>query len=374
MAEGSSDDQTHAAPRKGETFRPAVKFAAAALFVLLLVALVVLAEVGLRYASDFGAGPSPEKGPSPVIYSKEEQRRDLPHFTERQGSQCVEVRSGLNWDPRFGFASKKLDKECARKLFAAYPKSVVLLGGSAMENLQAPNYLTTIDSYAFGKDKTVASLNLAESGARHSNMLIRFLHEVIELHPDYAVFLDGFNEFNSVRYGGAPEDDFYWTAGVKDRVQNPLKFFRDKLIEKSRLAELIALKTGFINSARLPPSHVDAKLIDQAAEYYVKMRNYTQVMCEAYRIKCIFIIQPTALVENTPGASAKAVIRAHQMNFKADTEIYRTGYDYILRKAGSKVMDASHLFEGKDNVYLDVVHFNKVGSELIGKLIHSAVN
>ena len=132
-------------------------------------------------------------------------------------------------------------------------------------------------------------------------MLIRFLHEVIELHPDYAVSFDGFNEFNSVRYGGAPEDDFYWTAGVKDRVQNPLKFFRDKLIENRRTAELIALKTGFINSARLPPSHVDAKLVEQAAEYYVKMRNYTKVMCEAYRIKCIFIIQPTALVENTPG-------------------------------------------------------------------------
>lgn len=374
MAAGPSDDQHDSAPPEDEAFRPAVKLAAVVLFVLLLVAVVVLAEVVLRYASDFGAGPPLEKGPSPVLYSKEELRRDLPHFTERQGGQCIEIRSGLNWDPRFGFASKKLNKECARKLFAAYPKSVVLLGGSAMENLQAPNYLTTIDSYAFGEDKTVASLNLAESGARHANMLFRFLHEVIELRPAYVVFLDGFNEFNSVRYGGAPEDDFYWTAGVKDRVQNPLKYFRDKLVEKSRLAQLIALKTGFINSARLPPSRVDTKSIEQAAEYYVKMRNYTQTMCEAYRIKCIFIIQPTALVENTPGASAKAVIRAHQKEFKADTEIYRTGYDYILRKANGKVVDASHLFDGKDNVYLDVVHFNKVGSELIGKLIHSAVN
>lgn len=373
MAVDPSDDQHQPALREAEAFRPAVKLAAAVLFVLLLVALAIFAEVVLRYGSDFGDGSPPAKAPGPVTYSKEELRRDLPHFTERQGGQCIEVRSGLNWDPRFGFASKKLDKECARKLFAAYPTSVVLLGGSAMENLQAPNSLTTIDSYAFGEDKTVASLNLAESGARHANMLFRFLHEIIELRPTYAVFLDGFNEFNSVRYGGAPEDDFYWTAGVKDRVQNPLEFFRDKLIEKSRLAQLVAVKTGFINSARQPPGHVDAKLIEQAAEYYVKMRNYTQAMCEAYRIKCIFIIQPTALVENTPGASAKAAIRGHQKAFKADTEIYRTGYDYILRKTNGKVIDASHLFEGKDNVYLDVVHFNKTGSELIGKLIHSAV-
>jgi hypothetical protein len=164
-------------------------------------------------------------------------------------------------------------------------------------------------------------------------------------------------------------------AGSSDdqRALLTINLFRDKLVEKGRLAELVALKTGIINSARLPPSHVDTKSVEQAAEYYVKMRNYTQAMCEAYRIKCVFIIQPTALVENTPGASAKAAIHGHQKWFKADKEIYRTGYDYILRKAGNKVIDASHLFEGKDNVYLDVVHFNKVGSELLGKLIHSAV-
>ena len=33
-----------------------------------------------------------------------------------------------------------------------------------MENSQAPNYLTTLDSYAFGDDTSYASINMAKSG------------------------------------------------------------------------------------------------------------------------------------------------------------------------------------------------------------------
>ena len=172
-------------------------------------------------------------------YSREELRTDLPHFTERQGANCITIQSGLHWDPRFGFVSKILNKDCARTLFAAHAKSVVLMGGSAMENSQAPNYLTTLDSYAFGDDTSYASINMAESGARHSNMLARFLYEIVELRPTHVVFLDGFNEFASIRYGGKPEDDFYWTAGVNDRIHRPFLFLRDKLVDSSRLLTLL---------------------------------------------------------------------------------------------------------------------------------------
>lgn len=254
-----------------ENFRPAVKIAAAA---LLIVVIIALAELLLRLVppSDATENSVQISVDSSSPYSKEELRRDLPRFTERQGRDCVKIRSGLNWDPRFGFASKELNKDCARKLFSAHETSVVLLGGSAMDNTEAPNFLTSIDNYAFGQDRNIASLNLAESGARHSNMLIRFLHEIVELHPTYVVFFDGFNEFNSVRYGGVPEDDFYWTAGVKDRVDRPFLFLRDKLVEWSHLLQLIALKSGFVNSARMVRSNIDPRLVEQAAEYYVKTR------------------------------------------------------------------------------------------------------
>src|SRR5262249_36210484 len=156
------------------------------------------------FAAPLEAPPTSDISSSSNIYTPEELRRDLPRYTERQGRDCIEFRNGFNWDPRFGFAAKKLNKDCARKLFASHEKSLVLLGGSAMVNTEAPNYLTSLDTYAFGSDPVHASLNLAGSGARHSNMLSRFLHEVVELKPTYVVFLDGFNEFNSVRLAVHP--------------------------------------------------------------------------------------------------------------------------------------------------------------------------
>src|SRR5512139_3158243 len=237
----NSRSANNAAAGEPEKFRPTVKIAAALICLLLFA---ILAEVFLRII----ASPDTPAGPSAPLYSDEELRRDLPMYTERQGGSCITLLSGFHWNPKFGFTRKTLDRACAQKLFEAYKTSVVFMGGSAMDNAGAPNYLTSIDTYAFGNDPTITSLNLAESGARHSNMLFRMLSEVIELRPTYVVFLDGFNEFGSLRYGGAPDDDFYWTAGVKDRVHHPLLFYRDKLVELSRLLEFFALKTGLINS------------------------------------------------------------------------------------------------------------------------------
>jgi len=353
-----------------KTFRPAVKITAT---LLALVVAFAAAEVLLHFVPAFTASLTPAY-PAPDIkglYSEQELRTDLPRFTERQGGACIEIRRGFHWDPRFGFASKKLDKECAKRLFAAHQKSVVLLGGSAMEDVQAPNYLTSIDTYAFGDDKSFASLNLAESGARHSNMLSRFLYEVVELHPTYVVFLDGFNEFNSVRYGGEPDDDFYWTAGVKDRVHHPLLFLRDKLVESSRVLQLLAVSTGFVSSARIVRDKIDLRLVARAADYYVRTRGYTEAICKAYAITCIFILQPVSLLEKSPAKAVAQINRADLARFPFDAEVYRTGYDEIRRKAGDKVVDASRLFEGHELPYFDVVHFNKRGSKLVGDYIRS---
>ncbi|MGC2587937.1 MAG: hypothetical protein WA445_16945, partial [Pseudolabrys sp.] len=107
---------------------------------------------------------------------------------------------GMHWDPRFGLASKTLDKACAKELFKSARTKVVLLGGSTMGSAFAPNYLTTIENYAFARDEDFVSINLSESYARLSDMSARFIHEIVELRPDAAVFLVGFNEFHAMQY------------------------------------------------------------------------------------------------------------------------------------------------------------------------------
>jgi hypothetical protein len=61
-------------------------------------------------------------------------------------------------------------------------------------------------------------------------------------------------------------------------------------------------------------------------------------------------------------------------SFPSDVELFRSGYDHIFRNAGDKVLDATRLFEGNGDVYLDIVHFNKLGSKLIGDYIRAALH
>jgi len=137
-----------------------------------------------------------------------------------------------------------------------------------MNSALAPNYLTTIDHYAFGGDERMVSINLAESAARLSNMLARFIFEVVELRPNVAVFLVGNPEFTSIQYGGLPDDDFYWTAGVSRRIHHPMMFFLDKLVNESKVAQVLLIQTGAYPSARRTGKRIDLTLVDKVVDYY----------------------------------------------------------------------------------------------------------
>jgi hypothetical protein len=306
-------------------------------------------------------------------YSPAELRRSG-EILPGQGGRCVrQQRQGLNWDPRFGLASKTLDMACAKELFKSARTKVVLLGGSAMASAFAPNYLTTIENYAFGRDEDFVSINLSESYARLSDMSARFIHEIIELQPNVAVFLVGFNEFHAVQFGGLPGDDFYWTAGVTRRVHHPMMFLLDKAIDSSELAQALLIQTGIYLSPRATRK-IDLTLVDQEVDYYFRTQEDTSVLCRQYSIKCFFILQPTPLVQSNLNDRDRLIVQERLKYFPQSQEIMTRGYALLKRgRNGNRVQDASGLFDGVADAYFDVEHFTKVGNALLGKYIHDAI-
>ncbi len=307
------------------------------------------------------------------LYSPAELRRSE-QILPRQGGRCVrQQRQGMNWDPQFGLASKTLDMACAKELFKSARTKVVLLGGSTMGSAFAPNYLTTIENYAFARDEDFVSINLSESYARLSDMLARFIHEIIELRPNVAVFLVGFNEFHAMQFGGLPGDDFYWTAGVTRRVHHPMMFLLDKAIDSSELAQALLIQTGIYLSPRATRK-IDLTLVDQEVDYYFRMQEYTSVLCRQYSIKCFFILQPTPLVQSNLNDRDRLLVQERLKNFPQSQEIMTRGYALLKRgRNGNRVLDASALFDGVADAYFDVEHFTKVGNALLGKYIHDAI-
>jgi hypothetical protein len=308
------------------------------------------------------------------LNTSEENRADLPMYLPRQGGECVrEDKSTLHWNPRFGFSSKTLDKSCARKLFASGKIRVVMFGGSAMANVGAVNYLTSLDYYAFGQHVDIVSINLAEQGARLSNMLARFMDEVTDLKPDVALFLDGFNEFYSIHLGGRPGDDTHWTVGVRRRVEAPIMSLLDRALNQSRLAQVALIQTGIFPSSRHFLGQFDLTRVDEDVGYYLRARESAQALCAHYQVKCLFVLQPITVLEDAPRGNTEAIVRENARYFPHDREMYSRGYALIREMPSDHYLDASRILENLPDAYVDVVHLSKVGNAALAKFLYSKV-
>jgi hypothetical protein len=308
------------------------------------------------------------------LNTEEENRADLPMYLPRQGGECVrEDKSKLHWNPRFGFSSKALDKSCARRLFSSGKIRIVMFGGSTMANVGAVNYLTSLDYYAFGQHEDIVSINLAEPGARLSNMLARFMDEVTDLKPDVALFLDGFNEFYSNYLRGRPGDDAHWTIGVRKRVESPIMSLLDRALNQSRFAQIALIRTGIFPSSRHVSSQVDLARVDEEVGYYLRARESTEALCAHYRVKCLFILQPIPVLEDAPKGSTEVIVRENARYFPHDHEMFSRGYALIRKMPGDHYLDASRILENLPDAYVDVVHLSKIGNAALGKFFYCAV-
>jgi hypothetical protein len=358
--------------RPNPRYRISVRMAAIVLYGLFIIGAL---ELGLRIAL-----PGPEIKQSSLtstIHNKlntaEEKRRDLPMYLPRQGGECVrEDNSRLHWNERFGFRSKTLDKRCIRTLFGSGKVRVVMLGGSTMANNGAANYLTTLDYYAFGQHEDIVSINLAEPGARLWNMVARFMEEVTDLKPDVVLFLNGGNEF-AASLGGQPGDDVHWTMGARKRVEAPVMSLLDRALNQSRLAQVTLIGTGIFPSSRHIPNSIDLRLVDEDVAYYLRARESAEALCAHYQVKCLFILQPLAILEDAPTGNLGEIVQEDVKYFPHDREIFSRGYQLIRKVPGEHYLDASQLLENLPDAYIAAAHLSKVGNAALGKFFNSAV-
>lgn len=339
-------------------------------FIVLIIQLIIILaglEVGTRLLFP---NPRSEFNFNYSKYSNFELDRNIPISRLENGGKCVNYKKEFNWNQWWGYSEKTLNLNCAQQLFKNKGLKIIFMGGSAMANAEAPNYLTHIEYYATKDLTNFASINLAESGARHKNMSIRFQREVIPLRPNIVIFLDGFNEFNSTRYGGESSDDFYWTAGVKDRVHHPYRLYIDKLIELSKLAETVLVRTGLYQSARLSKGNISDSAIKESASYYIADREITKSLCATYGIKCFFVLQPH--IFNSTNQEHEKIIKHANTMFPNFQKSIKDGYNFIEINCYDCI-NTSDLLNNQSNTFIDPVHFEKKGGELLGDRLHDLI-
>ena len=312
-----------------------------------------------------------------INYTDEEMDKSLPIRHKFNGGECVKrglmtKTKKMNWHPRYGANDNEINIECINKLFSKKTINVIFFGGSAMQNDEAPNYLTSIDYYAF-KDNfdTFRSINLANSGARMSNNLASFIEHVPKIkNVDYIIFLDGMNEFAGVQLGSNPTYDTYWAQGVKARINNPEIIVIEKLISKSIFFEFLLTKVFKYKSIRDKSNAKFAtkKNIEIAAEDYNYRKQIIQIFCNELSINCYFLLQPAIFFDETGKSYSSEIKKYYQKLFSKNLNLFGYGYEKIKAK-NDDIIDFSKIFNGINDVFIDSVHFNKVGSKIMGQNI-----
>ena len=310
-------------------------------------------------------------------YTKEEKNKNLPIRHKFNGGKCVQRglmtnTNKMNWHPKFGANDNIVNIDCINELFSKKTTNIIFFGGSSMFNHEAPNYLTSIEFYAF-KDNfdRYRSINLANSGARMSNNLASFIEHVPKIkNVDHVIFLDGINEFTSVQLGSSPEFDTYWAQGIEARINNPQIIIIEKLISKSLLFEFIFTNIFNYKSIRDKSnvSLASESNINIAANDYSYRKKITQILCQKLLIKCHFLLQPAIFFDDTKKSFSKEIEKYYEKLFDENLYLYKYGYE-VIKKQNSDIIDLSNIFNGKENLFFDSVHFNKYGSKIIGENI-----
>lgn len=300
-----------------------------------------------------------------VNYTEEELDRKLSSFHEKTGGKCME-KITPTWHHKIGFKDKQINFECLKEHFSSEKLKIAFFGGSVMESTYYKNYLTSIDWQVVKNTKKIHSINFSQSGSRLSNEFSSFIEMLKYSKPDIAIFLDGANEFNSIKYNeGKPDEDFYWTVWAKKRIEDPYKIYLDKLIQESATAKVI-----LVDVLKYKPSNfikfkkIQKDEIIKAANDYIHIKNIIKLVCEINEIKCLFFLQPIIYTTESLEDDLSIKIREKFLNYYPNNEvIYKLGYKTILNE--KDVIDLSNILSGVSYAFIDEFHLNKTGSRII---------
>lgn len=299
-------------------------------------------------------------------YNEEELDRSISTLNINTGLNCVDYIIPT-WNHKFGYVSKKIDYECAHKHFEKNNLNIVFFGGSVMDNQRYHNHLTTIDGYVIKNLDNAKSINFAESGSRLSNEYAHFSIMLKNIKPKIAIFFDGYNEFESLKYvNGNYDEDFYWTVWARSRIENPYKIYFNKLVDFSYTAKAFANLFNYQNDNKVKKT-IKKKEIVNAANDYMHYQKLINILCKEYNIKCLFFLQPNIYTsKGLDNTIPKHIKKINDYYYPFNNDLYKEAYSILDNEEN---INLSHILDNQNLAYIDYAHLTKVGSMIIGKEI-----
>jgi hypothetical protein len=355
-----------------------------ALSVALLAALLVLPELGARLLSRL-ASPSSKLAYDTITEGyplRDQLLRDLKHavqfeyreyylFSPRPASSQT-----INFTNYFG----------ARATPASAPPAearerIWAFGGSTMQNLEVDDALTLANQIvvALNGRGTPALLHNFGVAAFHSSLETIKFQELLRRVPAHerpttVIFYDGFNDSRGAYAHGANRLQQDISSKLRDLIERR----HPRLIVYSA-SEMLARYSVLWRDygrpgleARLhgidPPDASEANL-SAAVETYTTNVRLTRAVCEAFGLRCLFVLQPLIITRSPLTPIETATLQA----LGAESVAFgRAFYERAVRALGGQpgFHDFSHVVDGiPEPVFFDYGHTSPAAGIVIGQAL-----
>jgi len=299
--------------------------------------------------------------------------------------------------------------------FSKKGKRIIVVGGSAAFGHGLPNDDDTFQAQMENLNSKYEVINAGVGGFYSGQELTYVVTELVDYHPDIIIAFDGFNDlfwpWYADRYSGRLLNDTelgfnynflpFLEGHLVDSYQNRTSIFYsfrrffNNVIERS----IILTKIRGEEKAKFPRQDKSARVSDDKKgldkkrnEYFEKILNtYTNNLikmndfCHSRRIKFIVVFQPEL--------GQKSIITDTEHNYliwwprawnvdnyeKEFPQLYKrfiTQSKNILTKKGIDFIDINDYSEYKNNqntLFLDFIHPNKSGNEIIAQIINEYI-
>lgn len=258
-------------------------------------------------------------------------------------------------------------------------------GGSTMENTETTDSLTIANTWARTFNNSLGPThvkNFGVGGHFSSYELIKFqrlLREVPQSElPTIAIFYDGYNDaVNGFQYGpGSLQTDLSLKLQAlveQDSCTTAAYAISGALSKYSRFWERTAARLVEYLLFPLPEPDAGAANLDHAVRIYIGNVRMIAATCEAFDVRCFFVLQPLIVTKTPLSREEREVLRAMEAHRRFGPDgirFVRQFYERVIHDlAGNEhFVDASRVLDGRTEPdFYDTGHVSAHSPPVIGE-------
>jgi hypothetical protein len=289
---------------------------------------------------------------------------------------------------------------------------IIIVGGSGAFGQGVENDNDTFQVLLEKLNTTVEVINAGVAGFLSGQELTYIVSELVNYHPNLIIAYNGWNDLQESWYHKtwwnkqkAKDEMGYNTNFFIFNIENNLvsnyqtqvsifksfsRFF-NTLVDKSTLISLLRNKMMKIKQQKIADTQpgVSATMLDSdymtaIIETYVNNIIKMDKFCKSMGIKFMLVFQPELGLKTNKSSVERALLATWTFgsnNYANEFPLlYRTFIDRskkLLIKNGVDYLDINAIPEftnSKDTLFNDVVHTNKLGNEIIAKIINEVLS